>query len=174
MMVKCKGCKNETSEHDLLEGCYCLACVAQRVRWYEVLKANLNVALEPIRHWYGEAKRPIAHVVADIVSDLQKDRAVALKLEKQITQLNHTIAQVRDQRTNVARQLGRSEKACARLRTDNNEIFEKNKWLQLQTEQVLGKQIGWYDSDTKQFCYPDEKTEVSGLFPKPVFIPKEP
>lgn len=222
--MKCICC-GEPVNDDLLEG-YCLACAAQKLKQYAILKSNLDVALEPVRDWYGEVGRPAVHVVVDIVNDLQKDRAEVLRLGERITRLNRVMAQTQDQRINITRQLGRTGKICARLRTDNNEIFEKNKKLQVRCGelrkgrastdrqlvwisawcekkfgvatndvigkegwpnvlveiiakvvddkyQALGEQVGWYDSDTKQFCYPDEKTEfskVSGLFPEPVFV----
>lgn len=82
--MECKTCKNEVSE-GLLMG-YCIPCAEDIIEWYGVLKANLDVALEPVRHWYGEDKRPIVHVIADIVADLQKDRADVLRLKKEVAQ----------------------------------------------------------------------------------------
>lgn len=230
---KCICCGEPVSEHDLLEG-YCLVCAGQRVRWYDVLKTNLDVALEPVRHWYGEVKRPLVHIVADVVADLQKDRADVLRLGKQVTQLNHTIAQVRDQRINIAKQLGRAEKNYMKLRaafaakaeelantnaqntTLLNKAVEDKKdlhairsqvvrlaeWCQKKfgiiiggvigkgdwpdhicdvvakvvddKYQVLGKQIGWYDSNSCTFYNGDKSDGCHKTYTKPVFILKEP
>lgn len=145
---------------DLLEG-YCLDCAAQKLKQYALLKSNLDVALEPVRHWYGEV---VVHIVADVVADLQKDRAEALRLGKQITHLNRAIAQVQEQRTNISRQLGRSEENLAELRT------EHTSFLQLANRH---KQIGWWSLSSKRFCYLNANPAVMQHFTKRVFILKE-
>lgn len=40
-MIKCKGCNDDTPEHDTLEG-YCMLCAAQRIRWVATLRARID------------------------------------------------------------------------------------------------------------------------------------
>jgi len=39
-MIKCKGCENNTPEHDTLDG-YCLICAGKRIRQLESALANI-------------------------------------------------------------------------------------------------------------------------------------
>lgn len=92
--MKCIGC-GDTGSARYIQG-YCLSCAAQRIRWYGELKKELDVAIEPVLHWYGEIERPAVHVVADIVRDLQKDRTQMLELRKANAQLKIELCAKRD------------------------------------------------------------------------------
>jgi len=93
-MVKCKGCKGFTPEHDTFEG-YCMLCVSQRIRWYDKNRVAVHKALEPIAEWYGggtEGNRLDIEILADAIADLQKDRTQVLQLQIENKQLKEGIS----------------------------------------------------------------------------------
>jgi len=48
-MVKCKGCKDETPDHDTLEG-YCMLCAVQRIKWEATFRIeNIKFRIENIK-----------------------------------------------------------------------------------------------------------------------------